>query len=104
MSNTPPLEISRLEATVHGRVQGVGFRMHVADTARGLGLVGWVTNDAQGTVRCVAEGPRRDLERLLDALRVGPRGASVERVEHAFIPATGAPGRFEIHARWHPGD
>ena len=32
----------RLEAVVHGRVQGVGFRMYVRDVARRRGLVGWV--------------------------------------------------------------
>ena len=98
------LKTTRLEATVRGRVQGVGFRMHVADAARRLGLVGWVTNESQGTVRCVAEGPHDDLERLLETLSVGPRGAVVELVEHAFMPPTGALTRFEIHARWHPGD
>jgi len=97
-------EPARLEATVHGRVQGVGFRMHVAEAARRLGLVGWVRNEAAGTVRCVAEGPRDDLERLLAALREGPRGAIVDRVDEAFSPATGSFGRFEIRSGWHPGD
>ena len=95
---------ARLEAVVHGRVQGVGFRMHVADVARELRLVGWVANEASGTVRCVAEGPREDLEGLLAALRSGPRGAVVDRVDDAFSPATGSFARFEIRSGWHPGD
>jgi acylphosphatase len=97
-------EPGRLEAVVHGRVQGVGFRMHVADVARRLALVGWVTNEAGGTVHCVAEGPRDDLERLLAALRSGPRGAVVERVDETFSPALGSFGRFDIRSGWHPGD
>ncbi len=97
-------EAVRLEAVVHGRVQGVGFRMHVADAARQLNLVGWVANDSAGTVHCVAEGPRDDLERLLAALRSGPRGADVDRVDEAFSAATGAFARFEIRSGWHPGD
>ena len=94
----------RLEAVVQGRVTGVGFRMHVADAARRLGLVGWVANEASGTVHCVAEGPREDLERLLAALRTGPRGAVVDRVDDTFSASTGAFRRFEIRSGWHPGD
>lgn len=97
-------EAVRLEAVVHGRVQGVGFRMHVADAARELQLVGWVANESAGTVHCVAEGPRDDLEHLLAALRSGPRGAAVGRVDAAFSAATGAFARFEIRSGWHPGD
>jgi acylphosphatase len=97
-------EAVRLDAVVHGRVQGVGFRMYVADAARQLGLVGWVANEASGTVHCVAEGRREDLERLVAALRMGPRGAVVDRVDDAFSVATGAFGRFEIRSGWHSGD
>lgn len=97
-------EAARLDAVVHGRVQGVGFRMHVADVARALRLVGWVANEAAGTVHCVAEGPRDDLERLLEALRTGPRGAEVDTVDDAFSVATGAFTRFEIRSGWHSGD
>lgn len=97
-------ETARLEAVVHGRVTGVGFRMHVADAARQLKLVGWVANASAGTVRCIAEGSRDDLERLLAALRTGPRGAVVDRVDESFSAATGAFARFEIRSGWHPGD
>ena len=37
----------RLDATVHGRVQGVGFRWFVMRRAERLGLVGWVANEAK---------------------------------------------------------
>jgi acylphosphatase len=97
-------EPERLEAVVHGRVQGVGFRMHVADAARELLLVGWVANEAGGTVHCIAEGARSDLERLLAGLQTGPRGAFVERVDASFSAATGGFRRFEIRSGWHSGD
>src|SRR4051794_25389712 len=70
----------RLDATVSGRVQGVGFRYFVLRVASGLDLTGWVANTPDGSVQCVAEGERRDLERLLSALRDGPPGARVDRV------------------------
>ena len=94
----------RLEAIVHGRVQGVGFRIFVVRRARRLGLVGWVANEPSGRVRSVAEGPREDLEALLGELRDGPPGAWVERVDASWAPATGAFSAFDVRAGWHGGD
>ena len=79
---------------VRGRVQGVGFRYFVLDLAIGLGLVGWVANDPDGSVRCVAEGRRADLETLLTALSVGPLGGRVDDVEATWGPARGSLERF----------
>jgi len=94
----------RLEATVHGRVQGVGFRVFVLREARHLGLRGWVANEPGRRLRCVAEGPRAALESLLRALNEGPAGASVERVEHSWGHATGEFGGFDVRSGWHGGD
>lgn len=89
---------------MHGRVQGVGFRVFVRREAARLGLVGWVANESGGRVRCVAEGPREDLERLLGELRDGPPGAWVDGVAATWSPATGEFGAFEIRTGWHSGD
>ena len=94
----------RLEATVIGRVQGVGFRYHVLRRAMDLGLTGWVANEADGSVRCRAEGPRSDLAVLLEALETGPNGAQVERVVTAWGPATGTLGPFSVRSGGHRGD
>ena len=94
----------RLEATVVGRVQGVGFRYHVLHRATDLGLTGWVANEHDGSVRCRAEGPRPDLETLLAALEAGPAGALVERVIAAWGPATGTLGTFSVRSAGHRGD
>ncbi len=71
----PPAE--RLEATVIGAVQGVGFRWFVTEAAARLELRGWVANRADGAVLCVAEGPRPALEALLRELARGPISAQV---------------------------
>jgi acylphosphatase len=94
----------RLTAAVFGRVQGVGFRWFVRERAEGLGLVGWVRNRSDGAVELVAEGPAASLERLVDELREGPRGAYVTRVDVAHGPALGAFSMFEIRAGGHLGD
>lgn len=86
----------RLDARVTGRVQGVGFRHFVKTTARPLGLTGWVRNEADGSVTVCAEGPPDALDRLDAALREGPRGADVERVEASRSDAEGAFERFEV--------
>ena len=97
-------ERARLDAVVHGRVQGVGFRAHVVDVARGLGLSGWVANESAGTVHCVAEGSPTALERLEEALREGPRAAWVDRVDVSWGPSTGEFQRFDVRSGWHSGD
>jgi acylphosphatase len=96
--------LERLEATVIGRVQGVGFRYHVLRQATDLGLTGWVANEHDGSVRCRAEGPRSDLDTLVEALETGPSGAVVERVVVGFGPATGTLGVFGVRSAGHRGD
>jgi acylphosphatase len=94
----------RLEAVVHGRVQAVGFRIFVIRSAKRLGLTGWVANEASGRVRCVAEGSRADLERLLEDLRNGPPGAWVDSVDATWGSASGSFRGFDVRSGWHPGD
>jgi len=89
---------------VHGRVQGVGFRVYVLRGARALGLRGWVANEPGGRLRCVAEGPRDGLEALLRQLHEGPPSASVDHVEASWAPATGEFGGFDVRSGWHSGD
>jgi len=103
-SDDGPPAAERLEATVIGAVQGVGFRWFVIQAAGRLELRGWVANRADGAVVCVAEGPRPALEALLLALAHGPISAQVERVIPAWMPATGRFGRFEMRSGSHPGD
>jgi acylphosphatase len=95
---------ARLEATVHGRVQGVGFRWFVVRLAERLDLTGWVSNELDGSVRCVAEGPRASLEALLASLRAGPPGARVDRVRTSWLEPTGTLGSFDVRSGSHRGD
>lgn len=101
---TEPRPLRRLELTVTGRVQGVGFRVFVLDTARRLGLTGWVANEAHGSVRVVAEGPEPRLAALRQAVADGPAGARVEHVAEAWGPATGSATGFSIRSGGHSGD
>jgi len=95
---------ARLDATVRGRVQGVGFRYFALREAGELGLSGWVANDADGSVRVVAEGPREALEALLARLEEGPPAGWVDGVASRWEPARGLRGGFRIESGGHRGD
>lgn len=85
-----PPEAARLSATVRGRVQGVFFRSFVRNTARKLGLTGYVRNLPGGeTVEVQAEGERPQLDRLVEQLKVGPPGARVENVDAEWSDYSG---------------
>ncbi len=87
---------TRLHAIVRGIVQGVNFRYATRREAQRLLLTGWVRNRSDGTVEVIAEGPRAQLEGLLDFLRSGPPMAHVMGVEATWQPATGEFTAFEI--------
>lgn len=83
-------DVAALRAIVRGRVQGVNFRQFVCTRARFLGARGYVRNLPDGrSVEVVAEGPRPDLEQLLDYLKEGPRMARVDQVDVQWGAATG---------------
>lgn len=86
----------RLHAEVSGSVQGVGFRYFVWQTARQLGLTGWVRNLPNGTVELLAEGPRPQLEQLARAVGSGPPAADVHSCALSWHPASGEFTSFEI--------
>ena len=66
---------------VHGRVQGVFYRDSCRREAEALGVVGWVANEHDGTVRVHAEGEAEDVRALVEWCRTGPRRAEVRGVE-----------------------
>ena len=104
MSGPPPDGAIRLEATVRGRVQGVGFRYHVLRRATALGLTGWVANEPDGSVTCVAEGAPDQIDDLEGVLRNGPMGAIVDAVSTVRMPATGRFLGFSVRSGGHSGD
>ncbi len=82
-SANTPLVTRRLLAT--GRVQGVGYRMHLQRTALAAGVTGWVRNRRDGTVEAIVQGTPAAVERVIAWARKGPPGSNVTdlRVEAA---------------------
>ncbi|MDQ2811457.1 MAG: carbamoyltransferase HypF [Actinomycetota bacterium] len=92
--------VVRTAVRVEGIVQGVGFRPFVYTLATGLGLSGFVGNDADG-VFVEVEGPAATVSAFLAALeRDAPPLARIERVTtSAITPVTpGKPESFAIAA------
>ncbi|MGC0363438.1 acylphosphatase [Rhodococcus sp. 27YEA15] len=79
----------RLTAWVHGHVQGVGFRWWTRARALELGLVGYASNQRDGRVLVVAEGPRDQAQRLVDLLRSAATPGTVNLVVESFTDARG---------------
>jgi len=82
---------------ITGRVQGVGYRWWAAQTARGLGLDGWVRNLPDGSVELLAIGAEAPVQALVEACRRGPTAAAVASVQSTDADDDGSVG-FEPRA------
>jgi acylphosphatase len=84
-----------VSVTVIGRVQGVGFRYHVVEEARRLGVTGWVRNQPDESVAGHFEGDDDAVDALVAWCRRGPSYAVVRHVAQTEARPTGA-GAFEV--------
>jgi acylphosphatase len=66
---------------IEGRVQGVGYRWWTVETARRLGLAGWVRNCPDGSVEILAMGSDGAVAEFQMACLRGPPAAKVESVD-----------------------
>jgi Acylphosphatases len=70
--------IVRKVIEISGRVQGVGYRYFVRDSAEALGLTGWVRNSPMRTVEIEVQGKDEDVKAFCEKLREGPPLARVK--------------------------
>lgn len=82
--------------TVHGRVQGVGFRYFVQNVGNRLGLVGDVRNCLDSSVEIVVEGSEKKIAEFIRQVEKGPSLAWVQRVDVVDIPVQNTYGSFLI--------
>ena len=85
-----------LHAVVKGRVQGVGFRYWVRESARAIGVAGWVRNNPGGAVEAEAEGTDDQLFEFEQALWRGPVLSRVDDVKCDRMDFARGYERFEI--------
>ena len=83
----------RVRVRVSGVVQGVGFRYFARNVGTAMGLAGFVRNLPDGSVEVVAQGEKQAVNAFVNELRIGPRYASIERVDIQWEePASGLRG------------
>ena len=82
----------RAHVFVSGRVQGVYYRANTRDAARERGVDGWVENLADGRVEAVFEGPREDVDAMVEWCHDGSPNARVEEVEVEYGDPEGQEG------------
>jgi acylphosphatase len=84
------------QITVHGRVQGVGFRYFVQDIGNRLGVVGNVRNRPDSTVEIVVQGSEKKIADFIKQVEKGPALARVQRLDVMDIPVHDTYGSFSI--------
>ena len=90
-------DLASVRVIVYGYVQGVFFRAFASRRARELGLTGYVRNlPGREAVEVQAEGERKQLEKLIDYLKLGPPTARVGKVVTKWSEYTGNYSGFSI--------
>ena len=86
-----------LKLHIHGLVQGVFYRGWSAETARELGLRGWVRNRRDGSVEMLVHGDAETVQRFIERCREGPPAARVDRIDVEETTDPAPPG-FETRS------
>lgn len=72
--------MQEIYCVLHGKVQGVGFRMFVLREATRLQIVGYVRNNADGTLTIIGQGLQQTLEDFITTIQHGPLFARVDDI------------------------
>ena len=89
-------EVVRKAGRAEGRVQKVGFRVFVRNTARAFGLTGWVKNMNDGSVAMELQGSPKIIEQVIDKIKTGRGRIQVTNLELADMPAVEGEDKFAI--------
>ena len=90
-------DLASVRVVVYGYIQGVFFRAFASRQARELGLTGYVRNlPGREAVEVQVEGERKQLEKLIDYLKLGPPTARVGKVVTKWSEYTGNYSGFSI--------
>ena len=86
-----------LHISIYGRVQAVGFRNWMKESAGKKGLAGWVRNASDGSVEAFIQGEDETLNDLLALCWEGPDLSDVEDVLTKDSNVDETIDSFEIH-------
>jgi len=86
----------RVHIFVSGLVQRVFFRANTVETARKLGITGWVRNSPNGQVEAIFEGDRENIQKMIEWAKKGPPSAKVDGIKVDWQEYKGEFNNFEI--------
>lgn len=86
----------RVHLRIFGSVQGVFFRHSAKLEAERLEIVGWIRNNADGSVEVMAQGEKEKVDKFIAWSKKGPPFAKVEKVEVGWLSENQDFDRFDI--------
>jgi len=92
------IDAVRVHIWITGRVQGVGFRAFVQQSAGYIGVTGWARNVGWNQVETVAEGPRNKVEQFVSVVKRGPTVSRVDEAKVEWETPTGEFRSFEVRS------
>ncbi len=73
--------LKAFQARVYGRVQRVGYRRFILDSAQELGLSGYVKNERDGSVTIFVQGDEAILDKFIEMLKSPPPPAYLKSID-----------------------
>ncbi|MBT1181465.1 acylphosphatase [Bifidobacterium sp. CP2] len=89
-------DVVRVHLTVHGLVQGVGYRYFAYQSAIETDVTGWVRNLWSGDVEAEAQGTRAAVAAFVSRLKVGPKWGHVDGVDAELIRVERGESSFRV--------
>lgn len=86
----------RIQYTVYGEVQAVGFRYTASMVARSLGLTGFVRNEYDGSVTLTVQGLESRVAMVIPSIEKSSRWIVIDRVEKKSLPVDVHETTFEV--------
>ena len=86
----------RQRIIIHGRVEGVGFRLWLRNVASTLNLAGSCKQLPDGTCEAIIQGEKQLVKQFVVACKRGPSEASVDHIETETMPVDPRLGGFYV--------
>ncbi len=81
---------------IEGKVQRMGYRRFIVDTAQDFGISGYVKNEKDGSVTVFAQGAERQLNKFLKRIRAPPQPITVKKFAEKAVAPNAKMKHFEV--------
>ncbi len=86
----------RQRIVIHGKVEGVGFRLWLRNVANSLSLAGSCRQLPDGACEVIVQGEKSLVKQFVVACKRGPTEASVDRIETEPLTVDPRLGGFHV--------